>query len=100
LSTIWSFCSAIDDKGPAATGLAGTTTERVQQALEKNLADDVFLAHSAKEAGASRGHLIKVVGEQWGATPMEIFWRHRTDAAARLLRETGLTIGEVAARTG
>lgn len=99
LSTIRSFCGSVGNSG-VSTGTLGTVAERFQQAVEESIAKETSLADLAKKAGASRGHLIKVVNEQWGTTPMEVLWRQRTEAAARLLRETGLTLGEVAARTG
>ncbi|CAN5318977.1 N/A [soil metagenome] len=100
LSTIWAFCGAVGQREPVEETVPGTVAERFQNAVERLLAEEVSLADLAREAGASRGHLIKVVREKWSTTPMEVLWRQRTDAAAQLLRETGLTIGEVAARTG
>lgn len=100
LSAIWSFCASVSAEPEGVAVVHEPALERFQRAMEKRLAEAVTLADLAQEAGVSRGHLIKLVSEKWGATPMEVFWRHRTDAGARLLRETGLTIGEVADRTG
>ncbi len=100
LSTIWAFCGTGAGTVGASVGTSGTVAERFQRAVEAFLAKEASLSDLATEAGASRGHLIKVVSEQWGITPMEVLWRQRTEAAAKLLRETGLTLGEVAARTG
>ena len=58
------------------------------------------LARLAAVACVTPAHLIRLFHRHLGITPMRYLWRARVEAATRLLRETGLSIGEIAARTG
>ncbi|MEZ0299070.1 MAG: helix-turn-helix domain-containing protein [Candidatus Methylacidiphilales bacterium] len=73
---------------------------RTEAALQEKLSHAWTLDALARVAGVSRGHLIKLAREHWSTTPMERLWRSRVEEAARLLRDTGLSIAEVAYRTG
>lgn len=54
----------------------------------------------AREAGVSRAQLVKLFRRHLGTTPIRHVWEARTRRGAQLLRETGLTVGEVAFRCG
>ena len=54
----------------------------------------------AREAGVSRAQLVKLFRRHLGTTPIRHVWEVRTRRGAQLLRETGLTVGEVAFRCG
>lgn len=54
----------------------------------------------AKIARVSTAHLVKLFKRHLGTTPMRYVWEMRTRRGAQLLRETGLTVGEVAFRCG
>ncbi|MDB6169532.1 MAG: transcriptional regulator, AraC family [Verrucomicrobia bacterium] len=54
----------------------------------------------AKEAGVSPAQLVKLFRNHLGTTPIRHLWESRTRRGAQLLRETGLTVGEVAFRCG
>lgn len=81
-------------------GITPPPLARLSAALMEKLDHPWTLDELARAAGVSRGHLIKLSREYWAATPMEKLWRTRVDHAALLLRDTGLSIGEVAYRTG
>lgn len=55
------------------------------------------LAHAA---GVSPAQLVKLFKRHLGTTPIRYLWETRTRRGAQLLRETGLTVGEVAYRCG
>jgi len=54
----------------------------------------------AREAGVSPAQLVKLFRRHLGTTPIRHVWDVRTRRGAQLLRETGLTVGEVAFRCG
>jgi AraC family transcriptional regulator of arabinose operon len=60
----------------------------------------VDLPALAREAGVSPAQLVKLFRRHLGTTPIRHVWEARTRRGAQLLRETGLTVGEVAFRCG
>lgn len=54
----------------------------------------------ARQAGVSPAQLVKLFRRHLGTTPIRHVWEVRTRRGAQLLRETGLTVGEVAFRCG
>ena len=54
----------------------------------------------ARESGVSPAQLVKLFRRHLGTTPIRHVWEVRTRRGALLLRETGLTVGEVAFRCG
>ncbi|MEO6873273.1 MAG: AraC family transcriptional regulator, partial [Opitutaceae bacterium] len=54
----------------------------------------------ARESGVSPAQLVKLFRRHLGTTPIRHVWEVRTRRGAQLLRETGLTVGEVAFRCG
>ena len=60
----------------------------------------VDLPALAREAGVSPAQLVKLFRRHLGTKPIRHVWEARTRRGAQLLRETGLTVGEVAFRCG
>lgn len=60
----------------------------------------VDLPALARAAGVSPAQLVKLFKRHLGTTPIRYLWEMRTRRGAQLLRETGLTVGEVAYRCG
>jgi len=60
----------------------------------------VDLPALARAAGVSPAQLVKLFKRHLGITPIRYVWETRTRRGAQLLRETGLTVGEVAHRCG
>ncbi len=54
----------------------------------------------AEAAGVSPAQLVILFKRHLGTTPLRYVWETRTRRGAQLLRETGLTVGEVAFRCG
>jgi AraC-like DNA-binding protein len=63
-------------------------------------AEPADLSRLAKIAGVSPAQLVKVCKRHLGVTPVRALWEARTRHGVRLLRDTGLTVGEVAFRCG
>jgi len=60
----------------------------------------VDLPALARVAGVSPAQLVKLFKRHLGTTPIRYVWETRTRRGVQLLRETGLTVGEVAHRCG
>jgi AraC-like DNA-binding protein len=73
---------------------------RARDLIEKQYAEILSVQEIARRAGVSANHLIKLFRRYLGETPADYLWRFRADHGVRLLRETGLTIAEIAFRTG
>ncbi len=101
IATMWSFVSSLDETQREKRGDGNSTAlARFHSALENLDAGPRTLDSLARQAGVSRGHLIKIVRERLGRTPMELVWRERVKRAAKLLSETGLSLAEIADQTG
>ncbi|GAA1024875.1 MULTISPECIES: AraC family transcriptional regulator [Amycolatopsis] len=68
--------------------------------MRERLAEPITLADLAAEAHLSVYHLVRVFKEATGATPYRYLTRLRIDEAKRLLRDTDLTISQIAGRCG
>lgn len=62
--------------------------------------ETVDLPALARAAGVSPAQLVKLFKRHLGTTPIRYVWETRTRRGMQLLRETGLTVGEVAHRCG
>lgn len=62
--------------------------------------ETVDLPVLARVAGVSPAQLVKLFKRHLGTTPIRYVWEMRTRRGVQLLRETGLTVGEVAHRCG
>jgi AraC-like DNA-binding protein/quercetin dioxygenase-like cupin family protein len=75
--------------------------ERARAFLHAHLADPrVDLTQAARAAHVSPPHLVRRFRAELGVTPMAYLWERRVAAGVDLLRHTGLSVGEVAARVG
>lgn len=68
----------------------------MRRAIERQMC----LADLAYHAGVSPQHLIRLFRRSLGETPMEHLWSLRVRLGADMLRETGLSVSEVAERCG
>jgi AraC-like DNA-binding protein len=83
-----------------AGGTAGTV-ERARRLLHSRLADpDVDLGRVAAAAHVTPAHLVRRFRAELGVPPMAYFWDRRVATGVDLLTNTGLPVGEVAARCG
>jgi AraC-like DNA-binding protein len=73
---------------------------RARSLIEAEYAQKMTLGEIAQRAGLSPNHLIKLFRRHLHETPAHYLWRLRVDHGVRLLRETGLSVAEIAYRTG
>jgi AraC-like DNA-binding protein len=101
IAAMWAFVAGMaPDFTLAAPSGNFSVMARFQAELEKLGSEKTTLQEMARRSGVSSGHLIKLVRSHLGSTPMEAVWKARVSHAARLLKETGLTVAEVADQTG
>lgn len=68
--------------------------------IGQHYAEETDAARLARAAGVSPAQLTKLFRRHLDTTPMRALWEARTRAGLRQLRETGLTVGEIAYRCG
>lgn len=77
------------------------TVERARSFLDSRVADfDVDLGRVADAAHVTPAHLVRRFRAELGITPMAYLWERRVASGIDLLTNTGLPVGEVAARCG
>lgn len=74
--------------------------EKARQHIHEHFAESLDLAALARRASVTPNHLIKLFREHIGITPVEYLWQVRLDQSVTLLRETGLSVSEIAYQTG
>ncbi len=82
-----------------AGGLSREALRRVTDYVMEHLADDLRLADLARVANLSQYHFARMFRQATGLSVHRYVMERRLEQAARLLAE-GLTLAEVAARTG
>lgn len=90
-----------------AAGAAGAGLREQPDAMRRLLewfglhaAEAVDLSGLANVAGVSSAQLVKLCKRHLGVTPVRALWEARTRQGVRMLRDTGLTVSEVAYRCG
>ncbi len=73
---------------------------RACEHMETHHAAPCDLCLLSKVAGVTGAHLIRLFRKHLDTTPIEFLWKTRAETGARLLVETGLSVSEVAYRTG
>jgi AraC-like DNA-binding protein len=73
---------------------------RARNFMEDNLSSALDLGAIARQAGLSPQHLSRLYRAATGFSPIEHLWCLREETGRRLLRETGLTVAEVADACG
>jgi AraC-like DNA-binding protein len=89
--------------GEAESRVRGTadTVERARRFLHSRVADpDLDLGRVAAAAHVTPAHLVRRFRAELGVTPMAYLWERRVATGVDLLTNTGLPVGEVAARCG
>ena len=82
------------------SGSAAPGVPDLAQWILDHLADPLTVRTLADETGWSTPHLHRLVRDQLGTTPMRLVARLRMDRAERLLRDTDLTVAQIAALVG
>ncbi|WP_135554650.1 helix-turn-helix transcriptional regulator [Paenibacillus cymbidii] len=71
-----------------------------KKAVADRYGDSLALADLAEAANVSPEHLIRLFQRETKMTPTQYLWRFRVERSVELLRSTGLTVGEIANRSG
>ncbi len=74
--------------------------EKARHYIHEHFAENLTLSTLARCAAVTPNHLIKLFRERAGVTPIEYVWQVRLDRAMPLLRESGLSISEIAYQIG
>jgi AraC family transcriptional regulator of arabinose operon len=77
-----------------------TTIEQARQFISAHLSEPVTLSMIAEAAAVSPPHLVRLFRSQLHTTPMAYLWDRRVAMGIELLRQTGLSVGEIAQRCG
>jgi AraC family transcriptional regulator len=85
---------------PARNVLAPNVLKRLKEYINANLASSITLEDLATIAGLSRFHLCRAFGESTGYPPHAWIMQARLEMARRLLRDTNLTIADIAIQCG
>ena len=85
---------------PASTGAPHPRVERVFSEIEATFREPVSVGDVARALGYTPGHLTTLVRERTGRPLLEWITERRMTEVRRMLRETDLPLGVVAARTG
>jgi len=85
---------------PATPGVPDPLVERVFDEIEATFREPVSAGDVARALGYTPGHLTTVVRRRTGRTLLEWITERRMTEVRRLLRETDLPLGVIAARTG
>jgi AraC family transcriptional regulator of arabinose operon len=96
-AALWRYAGEAESRvrGP------GEAVERARRFLHDHLADPaVDLEQAARAAHVSPAHLVRRFRAELGVTPMAYLWQRRVATGIDLLANTGLPVGDVAARTG
>jgi AraC family transcriptional regulator of arabinose operon len=79
----------------------GEAVDRARRFLHDHLADpEVDLTCVARFAHVSPAHLVRRFRTELGITPIAYLWQRRVATGVDLLVNTGLPVGDIAARTG
>ncbi len=79
----------------------GEPGDRARSFLNDHLADpSVDLDQVARAAHVTPAHLVRRFKAEIGVTPIAYLWQRRVATGIDLLAQTGLPVGEIAARTG
>ena len=96
-AALWRYAGEADSRsrGP------GETVECARRFLHDHLADPaVDLEQVARAAHVTAAHLVRRFKAELGVTPMAYLWQRRVATGIDLLTNTGLPVGDIAARTG
>ncbi|WP_308638166.1 AraC family transcriptional regulator [Paenibacillus silvisoli] len=68
--------------------------------IRQHYTDDITLPDLAGAAGVSPEHLVRLFHLHHHMTPIRCLWQYRVLKATELLSQSGLSVGEIAARCG
>lgn len=72
----------------------------VKLLIQDRFSDELTLNDLAEHAGVTPEHLVRLFRKSEGTTPIRYLWNYRCIRAIELLKQTGLSISEIAERCG
>ncbi|MCF3649900.1 AraC family transcriptional regulator [Synoicihabitans lomoniglobus] len=100
LAAMAEFAASDHTGAPPRIDPARAPLQRVFDWLGQHLAEPIDVNTMARVAGVSRAQLGRIFRTELATTPMHYVWNLRTERGAQLLRDTGLTITEIAEQGG
>ncbi len=92
----WVEAARTGDRTPPAP----EAVRRARRFIHEHLTESLELADIADAACVSENHLVRLFRKHTGHTPMRYLWHCRVERGAELLRQTGLSISEIAYQVG
>lgn len=89
-----------DISAPAAEDPVSIRMRRFLEYIEEHLDQDISLEEMANSAGVSKTEALRCFHKTLQTTPYSYVMEVRLSKAADLLAQTGLSVGEIASRTG
>ena len=97
---IWRYIGEGELLMDGATTLPDPAVENARHFIHAHLGEPLTLDMIAMAAAVSPPHLIRMFRQELNTTPMAYLWERRVTQGIELLRQTGLSVGEIAERCG
>ena len=91
---------AAEPLAPSRGGLPPLVTQRICEYIESHLEQKIGLEGLAAMAGLSTHHFARAFNQSMGIPPHSYLLSRRLERAERMLRETQVTLSEIAVATG
>lgn len=73
---------------------------QVKDYIDLHYTENIHIEHAAKLVGVHRSHLTSTFTQQYALSPMQYLQKQRMERGAQLLKETGLSVTEIALSLG
>jgi AraC family transcriptional regulator of arabinose operon len=97
---IWRYIGEGELLMNGATTRPDPAIENARHFMHAHIGEPLTLDMIAMAAAVSPSHLIRLFRQQLNTTPMAYLWERRVGQGIDLLRQTGLSVGEIAKRCG
>ncbi len=97
---IWRYIGEGELQMNGTSTPADPAVETARHFIHAHLREPLTLDMIAMAAAVSPPHLIRLFRQQLNTTPMAYLWERRVAQGIDLLRQTGLSVGEIAIRCG
>ncbi len=97
---IWRYIGEGELQMNGTSTPADPAVETARHFIHAHLREPLTLDMIAMAAAVSPPHLIRLFRQQLNTTPMAYLWERRVAQGIDLLRQTGLSVGEIATRCG
>jgi AraC family transcriptional regulator of arabinose operon len=90
----------LDWEGSRPAEIEPEPVRKTRERIDRHFREPLQLADLARSAGTTGNHLIRLFKKHVGITPTRYLWSVRTREGIELLTRTGLSVSEIADRTG